>query len=461
MTSYDEGSRRSGLDGVSVAMMTMGCAKNEVDSKGMSALLEDAGARIVDDVRQSDIIIVNTCSFIQSAAEESIDAVFDSLGICDSLGSIPVVVTGCMPSRYGHELEEEFGEVAAFVPCCDEGDIVSVVSSCLQDRSREDADALDDISSASLDGFNEELDPVHDGRYFAYVKISDGCDRWCSYCTIPMIRGRYHSFEFEDIDRQVTKLVAEGKKEIVLIAQDTGRWGEDLDGGRSLAWLLRKLAEKHADTWFRVMYVQPEGITDDLLDVIAGMPNVCSYLDIPFQHIDAGILRAMNRSGNRSDLVELIEHAREVVSDIALRTTLITGFPGEGEEEFEALKDFVEEGYFDYVGIFPYSCEEGTRAAKLPDQVDEEEKHYRAQVLRDVADAVSAVNISNRIGKTTAFMVEGRESDGQLVGRCQWQAPEVDGITFLDGGDVGCIVDATISDTLFFDMEAEMKTGDH
>ncbi len=460
MTSYDKGSRCSGLDGVSVAMMTMGCAKNEVDSKRMSALLENAGSRIVDDVRQSDVIIVNTCSFIQSATEESIDAVFDSLGVGDLLGSIPVVVAGCMPSRYGHELEEEFGEVAAFVPCCDEGDIVSVVSSCLQDRPCEDADALDGISSASIDGFNEELDPVHDGRYFAYVKISDGCDRWCSYCTIPMIRGRYHSFGFEEIDEQVARLIATGKKEIVLIAQDTGRWGEDLEGGKSLAWLLRSLAEKYADTWFRVMYVQPEGVTDDLLHVIADMPNVCSYLDIPFQHIDAGILKAMNRSGNRSDLIKLIEHARQVVSDIALRTTLITGFPGESEEEFEALKDFVEEGHFDYVGIFPYSCEEGTRAAELPGQVDEEEKHCRAQLLRDVADAVSAVNISNRIGKTTAFIVEGRESDGQLVGRCQWQAPDVDGITFLDGGDVGSIVDATISDTLFFDMEAEMKTGD-
>lgn len=288
------------------------------------------------------------------------------------------------------------------------------------------------------------------------MKISDGCDRWCSYCTIPMIRGRYRSFTFDEIDASVSSHVESGKKEIVLIAQDTGRWGDDLDGDLSLAWLMATLAEKYQSTWFRVMYVQPEGITDELLEVVAVHDNICSYLDIPLQHVDAEILKAMNRTGDKDAFIALIDRIKQKLPDAHLRTTFIAGFPGESEENFDSLKSFVEEGLFDYVGVFPYSREEGTRAAKLDGQIDDEEKLFRAARITEIADAVSASKIATRVGSSCKVLVEGAEEDGQLFGRCASQAPDVDGITFIDGGEIGNFVDATIVDTLFYDMEAEV-----
>lgn len=443
------------LDGVNVAMITMGCAKNEVDSARMRDLLARAGAVMVDEVASCDAIIVNTCSFIQSATEESIEAIFDAIGSSEEDGiDIPVVVTGCMPARYGSELESELGEVAAFVPCSKEDEIVRILSDVLAERPSGDRRASD--ADEVVSSIETELDPISDTRSFAYVKISDGCDRWCSYCTIPIIRGRYHSFGFDEIDRAVASHVDSGKAEIVLIAQDTGRWGDDLDGDLDLAWLMGSLAAKHPNTWFRVMYVQPEGITDELLDTMAAHDNICSYLDIPLQHVDADILKAMNRSGNRDDFVALVERIKRKVPDITLRTTLIAGFPGESEEQFELLKSFVEEGLFDYVGVFPYSCEEGTRAAKLDGQLDEEEKVFRATRIAEIADAISASKIATRIGSTCEVLVEGAEEDGQLFGRCRSQAPEVDGVTFVDGGVPGGFIEAKVIDTLFYDMEAEV-----
>lgn len=443
------------LAGVKVAMVTMGCAKNEVDSARMRGLLRSAGATIVDDGAASDLVIVNTCSFIQSATEESIEAVFDAIGLSESVGAdIPVIVSGCMPARYGNDLEDSLAEVAAFVPCSKEDDIVRIASDALAARSLKDGRASQIYASAPV--MDTELDPVCDSRSFAYVKISDGCDRWCSYCTIPMIRGRYHSFTLDEIDANVSSHVESGKKEIVLIAQDTGRWGDDLDGDLSLAWLMATLAEKYQSTWFRVMYVQPEGITDELLEVMAAHDNICSYLDIPLQHVDTEILKAMNRTGDKDAFIALIDRIKQKLPDAHLRTTFIAGFPGESEENFDSLKSFVEEGLFDYVGVFPYSREEGTRAAKLDGQIDDEEKLFRAARITEIADAVSASKIATRIGSSCKVLVEGAEEDGQLFGRCASQAPDVDGITFIDGGEIGNFVDATIIDTLFYDMEAEV-----
>lgn len=440
------------LYGLNYSIVTMGCAKNEVDSARMRDLLCDAGAVFVDDVSKCDLIIVNTCSFIQSATEESIEMILDSLSLSNDLNQdLPVIVSGCMPARYGDDLANELSEVSAFVPCAEENNIVEVVKSCVHGLDKSNASMQEDAAVAI------DLDPVVDDKSFAYVKISDGCDRWCSYCTIPIIRGRYHSFPFEEIDKTVAELIKSGKREIILIAQDTGRWGRDFDEPSSLADLMRRLADKYSDTWFRVMYVQPEGITDELLEVMSRYKNICSYLDIPLQHVNGRILKAMNRSGNRKDFVSLIEKIKSKVSDITLRTTLIAGFPGETESEFEELKDFVEEGFFDYVGVFPYSREDGTKAALLDGQLDEEEKKYRAATLSEIADAASSVNIAERIGMREDVLVEGVEVDGQLFGRCQSQAPEVDGITFIDKGNVGQFVRAKIVDTLFYDMEAESE----
>ena len=432
-----------------VAFVTMGCAKNEVDSAQMRSLLAAAGFDIEEDPEQADAVVVNTCSFIQAATEESIDAIFDAAGLENVEGGAPLIVAGCMPSRYGQDLADELEEATAFVPCEGEEGIAQVV-----------ADAL----GVSLDSLGHQASPAcsqayparsEDSTVCAYVKISDGCDRFCSYCAIPYIRGRYHSCSYEEVRAQVAEAVGAGAREVDFVAQDTGRWGEDFEEPSTLAQLTAGLAEEFPDTWFRLMYIQPEGLTDELLDVVASHDNVCNYFDIPLQHVDANLLRKMNRHGSREEFEALIDHVLERIPDAALRTTLIAGFPGETDEQFEDLCDFVEEGRFDYVGVFPYSREEGTRAYDLPGQIDVDEKADRAQRIRDLADAASSIKVAERIGREMDVLVEGREEDGQLYGRAQCQAPEVDGATYLDGGEVGEVRRVRIVDTLMYEMEGE------
>lgn len=426
------------------SLVTMGCAKNEVDSREMRTRLENAGCLYSDDPSDADAVIVNTCCFIQSATEESIQAVFDAAGLDNVVrGSSKVIVSGCMPSRYGDDLKESFSsaETAAFVPCHDESQIVSVVSRLFPGR----VDVLADTGAGDAESYGPS----------AYVKISDGCDRFCSYCAIPYIRGRYHSFTMDSIRDDVAHAVEHGAKEVVLIAQDTGRWGKDFTPRSSLARLMSTLAEEFPETWFRVMYLQPEGITDELLLTIASHANICSYLDIPLQHCSAHIISDMNRHGSGKDYLDLIAHIRATVPDTTLRTTFIVGFPGETDDDFQDLCDFVEEADFDYVGIFSYSQEEGTKAATLPDQVPDETKQERYQRLRDLADDVSVPRIAERTGSRMPILVLGHDEEGKLYGRAQCQAPDVDGITFIHHGQPGDIVDTTIDDTLFYDMEGE------
>ena len=420
-----------------IAFVTMGCAKNEVDSADMGRRLAEAGYAVGADPCDADVVIVNTCAFIQAATEESLDAVLEAAELPRvAAGDAVMVVAGCMPSRYGAELERELPEAAAFVPCSREDDIVAVVEACAGPGRPGPGAEGGKLSSAS-----------------AYVKVSDGCDRFCSYCTIPLIRGRYHSFPYEAIEADVRRAVEGGAREVVLIGQDTSRWGADLDEPSSLAQLVGRLAEAFPGTWLRVMYVQPEGVTDELLDAMAAHANVCPYLDIPLQHVDAGILRAMNRRGSAEAFRALVGRIRARMPHATLRTTLIAGFPGETEAQFDQLRSFVEEGHFDYVGVFPYSREEGTRAAELPGQVADEEKMERARALREVADAVGAARVRERVGRQMDVLVEGVEEDGQRFGRAQCQAPEVDGVTFVGRGEPGDVVRVRIEDTLMYEME--------
>lgn len=442
---------------LAVAFVTLGCAKNEVDTDRMKARLAAAGFALEEDPARADAVVVNTCSFIQSATEESLEAVFDAAGLPNVAAGAPLIVAGCMPARYGDDLAEELVEARAFVPCSREDDIAAVVADALSGGGAattlpvilSGGGGVEGSLAAPTQGLPANATP------FAYVKISDGCDRFCSYCTIPFIRGRYRSFSLEDVRADVAAQVERGAREIVLIAQDTGRWGADFDEPSSLARLLSALAEEFSDTWFRVMYIQPEGVTDELLDAVASHGNVCSYFDIPLQHVDASILRAMNRRGSRAEFEALCARIAARIPDATLRTTLIAGFPGETDERFEDLCDFVEEGLFDYVGVFPYSREEGTRAHDLPGQVDEDEKADRAQRLRDLADAVCAPRIAARTGRAMDVLVEGREEDGQLFGRAMCQAPDVDGVVYLDSGKIGEIRRVTIVDTLLYEMEGE------
>lgn len=402
----------------------------------MADRLRAAGIRLTDDASACDVIIVNTCSFIQAATEESIEAVLDALDVPGDEGrNRCVIVSGCMPARYGADLEASIPEADIFLPCSEEANIVEAV--------------------CSLTGFQATSAPVEAAPElpFAHVKISDGCDRWCSFCTIPKIRGPYRSFSFEDILAEVRALRARGMREAVLIGQDTGIWGSDLGPEDDLPSLLHRLAQEVPDMRFRVMYTEPEGVTDELLDVMVAHPNICPYLDIPLQHVSPRILRRMRRSGSALGFQALVERIREKLPHITLRTTLMCGFPGETDEEFEELVSFVRQGLFDYVGVFAFSQEEGTKAASMEDQVPEEVKELRARELRDEADSVSAAMVADRVGSMVEVLVEGIEEDGQAYGRAACQAPEVDGVTYVDAGEPGDMVRVRIEDALLYDME--------
>ncbi len=432
---------------------TLGCAKNEVDTRDMQSALLEAGYGIAEDIDSCDVVVVNTCAFIQPAIEESIDAVFEAAG-CEhvTVANVPVIVAGCLPARFGSDLEDAFDEVSAFVPCSKEEDIAEIVGHVLAEKGH---DASSGAGSRNLSDA-QEFEGVHAGS-FAYVKISDGCDRFCSYCTIPYIRGRYHSFSLDSIEAEVRDAVEAGAREIVLIGQDTGLWGKDLDSPSSLANLLAHLAEAFPEAWFRAMYTQPENVTDELLSTIASHENIAPYLDIPLQHVQSSVLSRMNRNGSPEEYAELLERIRKSVPGVAIRTTLIAGFPGETEEDFEELVSFVEESCLDYVGVFPYSREEGTAAASLDGQIDEDEKAYRAERLRTVADAVSSSVVSSREGQAYPVLVEGSDEDGQLFGRAIIQAPEVDGLTFVDSGRPGEFVNLIVEDTFLYDMEGSRR----
>ena len=436
----------------SFALITLGCAKNEVDSARMKQALLSAGYRYTDEPAEADAILVNTCSFLESATEESIGVIFEANDLPRvAAGMAKIAVCGCMPARYGADLADALTEVTCFVPCAEEPDIVAKIDALLGIGAEKDAeDAVQSHSEALCAPLFET------GTTSAYIKISDGCDRFCSFCAIPYIRGRYHSFTYEAINADVEDALAAGVRELILIAQDTGRWGTDLPGGRDLTWLVRTLAEAHPQTWIRVMYLEPEGITDGLLEVMATHANVCSYLDIPLQHVSPAVLRPMNRHGNADEFLALLSHIREMVPDVTLRTTLIAGFPGETEDDLDDLCDFLEEAAFDYVGVFPFSPEEGTRAYGLPGRIPAEECLERAQRIRDFADAISANVIAERVGRMVQVLIEGYEEDGQLVGRTQAQAPEVDGETYVDAGEPGDVVWARIVDTMMYEMEGEV-----
>ncbi len=426
-----------------VAFVTLGCAKNEVDTNNMKERVLQAGYAVVENPEHAHAVVVNTCTFIQNATEESLDAIFE-------LAQLPriktkqtkLIVAGCMPARYGDDLSAELSEADAFLPCAHEDTIVELLSTLIGKPS---------VCNGATNSTSELCSGVSH-----YIKISDGCNRFCSYCTIPYIRGRYHSFSFESIQTSVESALSRGAKEIVLIAQDTGAWGKDFTEPRTLAWLMNTLACAYPTTWFRVMYVQPEGITNELLSVMAAHDNICPYLDIPLQHVNPTLLHAMNRTGNAQEFSQLVDHIRKLVPSVTLRTTLIAGFPGETDEQFEELCNFVAEGYFDYVGVFAYSREDGTRAAELSNQIDDDEKVYRAQKLRDLADDVCIPCIEQRCGKTMDVLVEGKEEDGQLFGRAMCQAPEVDGVVYISNAEVGSIVSVKITNTLLYEMEGEL-----
>lgn len=431
-------------------LVTLGCAKNEVDSDRMRALLLGAGLEEVEDAATADVAIVNTCSFLTSATQESIEATLELAEMrSEGVRRLPIVMCGCVPSRYGDELRRELPEVAAFVRADQEDGIASVVSAVLG-RSVEPSEkagrVLRTVESAS-----------------AFVKISDGCDRYCAFCAIPNIRGRYASRSSEDILAEVSALMEGGVREVVLIGQDTGVWGCDLAGGHDLAWLLERVAEvvRPYGGWVRVLYLQPEGMDERLVCVLRDVPEVLPYIDIPIQHCNARVLRSMGRSGSAPELMRLFGSLREQIPGLVLRSTGLVGFPGETEEEFEELVDFCDEVGFDYLSVFAYSPEEGTEAAAMEGQVPDEVRLDRAQQLSDVAERLGFAATARHVGEVVDVVVDGvEELDGrmELVGHAWFQAPDSDGAVHIESGEaaVGDVVPCRLTGAFCYELTAEM-----
>lgn len=441
----------------SLMYITLGCAKNEVDTDRMRSLLSAANYDEVFDPSQADAVLINTCSFLASATSESIETTLAlAEDIADGVRDTRIIMCGCVPSRYGAELPDELPEVAAFVRTDEEDGIVAVV------------DELLGIERTSLPFIPTVKRTVESA--VAYVKISDGCDRFCSFCAIPYIRGRYHSRSAESILSEVRDLVAGGVREIVLIGQDTGIWGtdfsNDVQGPRNLAQLMRAVAEavRPEHVWIRVLYLQPEGMTDELISVIRDTPEILPYIDIPVQHCSERILKAMHRSGSEEQLSELFAKLRREIPGMVIRTTSLVGFPGETDEEAEQMLAFMDREGFDYTSVFPYSQEEGTRAATMDGQVDEDVKLDRTQRAMDLAESLGFAATAAHVGEIAEVIVDGIEEtdDGpELIGHAWFQAPDSDGAVHLDISEaaVGDILQVRFVDSFCYELVGEDVEG--
>jgi ribosomal protein S12 methylthiotransferase len=395
-------STAGGCAAPSVYFLTLGCPKNEVDTDRMKAAVLGSAFGVAEDPDAADVVVVNTCSFIQDATEESIQTILDvSRSWLPAREGRKLVVAGCMPSRYGADLAESMPEVDAFLPVVQEDALLDVLERLTGVPARSGVrDAAPDSPACP---------PRTASGPSAYLQVSDGCHLRCSYCTIPSIRGPYRSRPLDEIVEEARFLLAGGAREIVLIGQDISSYGRDLGAGApALADVVRAVARVENLAWLRLMYVQPDGITQELLEVIASEPAVCHYLDMPLQHASASVLKRMRRRGSAAEFLRLIERIRATIPDIVLRTSLIAGFPGETRDDVRELEQFLEDARLDYVGVFSYSPEDGTPAASMPDLPTKRTRLRRAQRLRDVADRVGFEKAANRVGETLDVLVEGR-----------------------------------------------------
>lgn len=438
----------------SILYITLGCAKNEVDTDRMRSLLNGAGYLEVDTADEADVVIINTCSFLASATSESIETTLSlAEEISEGVRGTRIVMCGCVPSRYGAELPTELPEVAAFVRTDEEDGIVSVIDGLLDVRRAE---------PPFIPSVKRTIESA-----VAYVKISDGCDRYCSFCAIPYIRGRYYSRSAESILAEVRDLVAGGVREIVLIGQDTGIWGSDFydahDGPRNLAQLMRAVAEavRPEHVWVRVLYLQPEGMSDELVETIRDTPEILPYIDIPVQHCNARVLKAMHRSGSEEQLTELFAKLRREIPQMVIRTTSLVGFPGETDDEAEQMLAFMDREGFDYTSVFPYSQEEGTFAAKMDEQVDEDIKIERTQAAMDLAESLGFAATAAHVGEVAEVIVDGIEETDEgpeLIGHAWFQAPDSDGAVHLELADVavGDIMKVRFTDSFCYELIGEI-----
>lgn len=408
-----------------VGIVSLGCAKNQVDAEMLLFTLKQRGFILVSDPADADCVIVNTCGFIESAKQESIDEIIE-LGKLKQEGTIKaIVVTGCLAQRYQNEITKQLYEVDAAIGIGANSRIADVVSDVLDGKKVE---MFPDKLCLSLEGGRIQSTPP----YTAYIKIAEGCDNCCTYCAIPQIRGKFRSRKPEDIIKEAEGLAKSGVKELNVIAQDTTRYGEDLFGEPYLAKLLQKLCKIDGLKWIRVLYCYPDRLTDELIDTIANEEKIVKYIDLPLQHCNENVLKRMNRHGSLEMLTALINKIRAKIPDVILRTTFITGFPGETEEQFEELAQFAADMKFERLGCFAYSQEENTPAAKMPEQIDEEIKQKRADIIMEHQQSVMADYCESLIGNEIEVLVEGFDRYAECYfGRSYADSPEVDGCVFF------------------------------
>lgn len=410
-----------------ILFISLGCDKNLADTEVMLGLLASRGYEMTDDETQADVIVINTCCFIHDAKEESIENILEMAEYKKSGSAKALIVAGCLAQRYRQEIMDEIPEVDEVLGTTAYDKILDAVDAALKGEHEvilSDLDALPLPDTKRL---------VTTGGHFAYLKIAEGCDKHCTYCIIPKIRGNFRSVPMERLIREAGELAAQGVKELILVAQETTLYGKDLYGKKSLPELLRKLCQISGIRWIRILYCYPEEITDELIQVMKEEPKICHYLDLPIQHANDRILGRMGRRTSKQELIDIIGKLRREIPDICLRTTLITGFPGETQEQHEELMEFLDEMEFDRLGVFTYSPEEDTPAAEMPDQIDEETKLDRQEELMELQQEIAFDNDQDMIGREVLVMVEGKVADeNAYVGRTYRDAPNVDGLIFIN-----------------------------
>lgn len=431
---------------------TLGCAKNASDSEVAAGILEAADHTIVKQPSEADVIMVNTCGFINDAKKESIDRIFDMTEYKKNGGIL--IVSGCLSQRYGEELYKEMPEVDIFLGVNDYPSLPEILNNHAQGKREK---YLSVYEKGFLEtGRRKRMEP----SFSATIKIAEGCNNVCAYCVIPSIRGPFRSRKMEDILEEAQELSDDGCKELILIAQDVTAYGLDLYGELKLAALVKELCKVEKIQWIRLMYCYEDRITDELIEVIASEEKVCHYIDIPIQHVSDKVLKAMNRRSTNASVLNTISRLRKAIPDIHIRTTLITGFPGEDNQDFEELVDFVENHKFERLGVFTYSKEEGTPAATMANQVREDTKKRRKEILMTKQLDVSLASNEEKVGKILEVLVEEIDEDGSYIGRSRYDAPEIDNSVLFSSDSIcmpGDLVHVRITDAFDYDLVGRME----
>lgn len=406
--------------------ISLGCDKNLVDSEMMMGLLHDRGYEFTDNEEEADIIVINTCGFINDAKEESINTILEMAKYKEN-NLKALIVAGCLVERYKNEILQELPEIDAIVGTTAFDKICDVVDDVLADKKHNELESINKMCRPDVNRI------ITTGGYYSYLKIAEGCDKHCTYCSIPMIRGAYRSVPMDELVKEAEYLADNGVKELIIVAQEITVYGKDLYGEKKLPELLHRLCKIPGIQWIRLLYCYPEEITDELIETIRTEKKICHYIDMPIQHASDKILKAMGRRTNNAELRNIISKLRKEIPDICLRTTLITGFPGETEEDHQILLDFIDEMEFDRLGVFTYSPEEDTKAASLDNQVDEEVKLCRKDEIMELQQEISMDKSERLVGKEIEVIIEGKASDEDFyVGRSYMDAPSVDGYVFIN-----------------------------